>query len=905
MKKNTAASRNYQAFITRYNVYFNGDEHFKETLKQMEQEYVDDYSILIPMHPVEAYTREDAPKPTGSFDRSIKKAQKAIQLHSIAKRPRRKPGHLRDPEYNKWMKRSEYNPFIHNAWMLLGKSRYYNGDFEDASVIFNYVATHFIWIPETVTEAKLWQAKCYCAMDWLFEAEHILVKIKLEQLANATLKELYNYDYADLHIRSNELSKAIPYLNETIHYASGVQKPRLNFLLGQLYEAIGDKKKSYQAYAQAQKGISTSYLTKFKARIRQSNVFTGKDVDSEIKDLKKLARYGRNKEYLDQILYAIGNLYLSKRDTLRAIESYHKAIDESSHGGIEKAIAQLALGKLYYNSRRYDLAQPLYAEAIATLPESYQGINDIQRRSDVLDELAVYSRNVVLNDSLLSLSAMPENQRLSVIDKIISQLKKEEKRTAESAKREEYLANQPTMINAFERKGATIPQSYSLNNDKSWYFYNEALRSAGRTDFQRRWGARKLEDDWRRHDKKHFSFSEFDDSGEDEILTDSEEKSPEKPENVRLEARRNDPHYPEYYLKQIPSTEVEINIAREVIQEGLYNSGLILKDRLEDYSAAHSEWSRLLAEYPYNVYRLEVYYNEYLMNLRGNDTLEAGKWRKMILDEFPQSKEGMAMRDPHYIDNLRRMDIVQDSIYRKAYARYLAGENESVRNIYEHVAEKYPMSTLMSKFMFLNALTFVSENNPEAFKEALRKLLERYPDTELTPMASSYLKGVAQGRELQSDDGNPRSLVWSTKLSTSDETIAIDNDSPRFTFKTDEPHYLTLLFDITETPQNELLYEVARYNFTTYLTRDFDLEMMNFGNLGILLVKGFANHSEASKYLSKYQNSISSGLSMPVRPIIISRSDFDRLSVSGASFDDYDTSLQEHQQAEPAVDTSF
>ena len=43
-KKNTAATRNYQAFITRYNVYFNGDEHFKETLKEMERAYEDDYS---------------------------------------------------------------------------------------------------------------------------------------------------------------------------------------------------------------------------------------------------------------------------------------------------------------------------------------------------------------------------------------------------------------------------------------------------------------------------------------------------------------------------------------------------------------------------------------------------------------------------------------------------------------------------------------------------------------------------------------------------------------------------------------------------------------------------------------------------------------------------------------------
>lgn len=889
-KKNTSASRNYQGFITRYNVYFNGDEHFKETLKQMEQEYKDDYSTIIPMHPVEAYTREEAPHPTGSFDRSIEKAQKAIQLHSITKRPRRKPGHLRDPEYNKWMKRGEYNPFLHNAWMLMGISRYYNGDFEDAAAVFNYVATHFTWLPETVLEAKLWQAKCYCAIDWIFEAEHILARIKPEQLANDTLRELYNFTYANLYIRANEYSKAIPYLREAVSYASGVQKSRLYFLLGQLCEAVGDKSGSYSAYEQAQKGISTSYHTKFNARIRQSNVFSGKNVNLEIDNLKKLARYERNKEYLDQIHYAIGNLYLSKRDTLRAIESYHLAIDESTRGGIEKAVAQIALGEMYYKRHRYDLAQPCYAEAVAVLPESYQGLKEIRRRSDVLDELAVYTRNVVLNDSLLRLAAMPESERLAVIDKIILALKKEEKSAAESARREEYLANQTNIINALNRGGAAMPQSYTLNNDKSWYFYNEATRNAGHTDFQRRWGARKLEDDWRRRDKHRFSFSEFEneENGNAEDIDSKADSQTDEPENVRLEARRSDPHYPEYYLKQIPSTDVEVNTAREVIQEGLYNSGLILKDRLEDYFAADAEWSRLLTEYPYNVYRLEVYYNEYLMNMRQNRTAEAERWRKMILDEFPQSKEGLAMRDPHYIDNLRRMDAVQDSLYRTAYAHYLASDNDAVRNIYNQVAEKYPLSTLMPKFMFLSALTFVGENNPEAFMKSLRTLLERYPDTELTPMASAYLKGVTQGRELQSGDGNPRSLVCSTKLMIGDESGEKEmGDSLGFTFNPDEPHYLAMLFDVTELSKNEVLYAVARHNFSTYMMRDFDLEIMEFGNLGLLLVKGLDNHSDASKYLSKLHMDGSLQILEAVRPVIISHSDFDRLLVSGASFDDY------------------
>ena len=122
-RKNTAASRNYQAFITRYNIYYNGDEHYKETLREMEKTYEDDYSQRLFMHPVEAKAKPKSPQPSGNFDRSIEKAQKAIQLRSIKKRPKKKSGR-QTAEQKAWLKRSEYNPFLHNAWMMMARSQY-------------------------------------------------------------------------------------------------------------------------------------------------------------------------------------------------------------------------------------------------------------------------------------------------------------------------------------------------------------------------------------------------------------------------------------------------------------------------------------------------------------------------------------------------------------------------------------------------------------------------------------------------------------------------------------------------------------------------------------------------------------------------------------------------------------
>ncbi len=426
-KKNTAARRNYTAFITRYNIYYNGDEHYKLTLKEMDDKYEDDFSRLVLMNPVEAKNDPTAPQPSGNFDRSIEKAQKAIQIRSIKQKPPKKSGKSGDLAYKAWMKRDEYNPFLHNAWMMMGRSQYYNGDFLGAASTFFYVSRHFTWLPETVTEARLWQAQSYISMDWLFEAEMILTRIKTAELVNKTLQNLYNSAWADYYIKHEEYAKAIPYLAEAIRLASGSRKIRLNFLMGQLYARTGQNELAYSYFKKAGGSASAPYRTKFNARIKQSEVFSGSDITPEVNALRRMTRYDRNAEYLDQIYYAIGNLYLSRRDTAKAIENYELAVEKSKRNGIDKAICQLTLGSLYFDLRKYDKAQPCYAEAVPLLPESYPDLKRLKLRSDVLDELAVYSQNVTLQDSLLRLSNMTEEEQLKVVNRIIDELKKKEK----------------------------------------------------------------------------------------------------------------------------------------------------------------------------------------------------------------------------------------------------------------------------------------------------------------------------------------------------------------------------------------------------------------------------------------------------------------------------------------------
>lgn len=878
-KKNTPLSRNWQAFTTRYNVYFNGIEHYKEQLQTMEKSYEDDYTRQVLMHPAEAKGNQLMPQPTGNFDRTIEKMQKAIQLHSIKKKPAKRSGSEKE---KKFRARSEFNPFLHNAWLTMGKAQYLNGDFLGAAATFLYISKHFTWLPAVVTEARLWQARCYCALDWAYEAENVLRLVKPAALTSKSLTNLYDNVQADYLLRSDRDKEALPYLQRAASTAKGAQKNRLYFLLGQVYSRLGDKQKAYMAYKKAGSGASTDYRTKFNARIKQSEVFTGSNIRKEVGALKTMTRYQRNNEYLDQIYYAIGNLYLSRGDTAEATKNYILAVEKSTRNGIDKALAQLALGNIYFTEGEYVKAQPCYSEAIPQLNDNYPGYKMLKKRSDVLDELAVFAGNVHLQDSLLTLSKMTPEEQKAVCQKIVDELIKKEKEEAEAAKREEYLAQQEAQGAGKNDKDKT--QQFQLNTDKSWYFYNTMSKNQGKTEFQRRWGARKLEDDWRRRNKSSFSFDE-----EEEEDTDESGEMPNdsiSPEEKEALDKASDPHNVEYYLSQIPKDSTEVQTCNDIIQEGLYNMGLILKDRLEDFPASRKEFNELDSRYPDNIYRLDVYYNMYLMAVRENNPTEAEKWRQMILKEFPESPYGQAMTDPNYFDNLRRMNELQEGMYEKAYTAYLDNNNTEVHTLTADMEKDYPLSKILPKFVFIDALSYLTEGEYEKFQERLTELLQKWPDTDMTDVAGGMLKGMKAGRKPHSGSTNTRGILWDVRLTDSTEETGADGQPANFERDPNAPQYLVLAFPRDSVNSNQLLYDVARFNFSTFVVKDFDMEPMSFSDIGLLVIKGFANLRQLEHYREMMAEG---GLRLPpeVRPIMISKANFELLLREGRSFEEY------------------
>ena len=325
--------------------------------------------------------------------------------------------------------------------------------------------------------------------------------------------------------------------------------------------------------------------------------------------------------------------------------------------------------------------------------------------------------------------------------------------------------------------------------------------------------------------------------------------------------------------------------------------GVILKDKLEDYTAARHEFTELDTRYPDNIYRLDVYYNMYLMAVREDNKAQSEIWRQKILEEFPDSPYGKAMADPHYFDNLRKMHQVQEELYEKAYGAYLEDDNKEVHAITADMEKEYPLSPILPKFVFIDALSYLTEGDNEQFKDRLTELLRRWPETDMTDMASGILKGLKAGRVPHAGLSNSRGMLWEIRLSDWRLEKAPTGSRPTLS-ATPRPRNILCSHSrgIQSMPTWCVYGTWPAFNFSSFVVKDFDLEQMSFSNIGLLIVKGFANLRELEHYRTVMEKS-EIGLPAEVRPIMISKANFELLLREGRSFEDY-FRFQEESESE-------
>lgn len=851
-QKNDAKSRWWHSFTARYNTYYNGSQAFIEGSIEKENANKDNFTEMIPLYMVSNKNS----KSTGlmKFDRAIEKSEKAIKQHSIKKRPEWTKNRRKTAKDIEWLNRKEYNPFLWKAWLLLGKSQFQKGNFDEAAATFSYMSRLYSTQPAINGIARAWLAKSYVELDWLYDAEDVMTKMLRDTIHYRAQKD-WDYTFADYYIKSGQLEQAVPYLQKVIkHERRKKLKARQWYLMGQIQYVLGNKEEAYKAY---QKVIHQHppYELEFNARIAQTEVMAGGRSKQMISKLKRMARSDNNKDYLDQVYYAMGNIYLLQADTANAIGAYEKGNKESTRNGIEKGVLLLKLGDLYWVKEKYNDAQRCYGEAIGLLDKERPDYEQLSERSKVLDELVPHTDAVYLQDSLQVLADLPEEERNKAIDRVIEELKKkeeEEKKAAQEAEAEKVLQRQGATGN--RNNMANRPPAGGQQQGGAWYFYNPMAVNQGKTAFQRQWGKRENTDDWQRINRTVVNLQTTGEGGEeltdstalavsDSLLTDS--IATEETADAAADTLANDPHNREYYLAQIPFTEEQKAASNEIIMEGLFNSGVIFKDKLDNLKLGEKALTRLTRQYPTYSKTDEAWYHLFLLYSRLGNSAKADSCLAHLKADFPESDFTILLSDPFFEENARFGVHIEDSLYAATYEAFRKDRYQEIKANAKISRERFPLGENRPKFIFIEGLGMLNDGDAVSCLANMKEVVEKYPQSEVSEMAGMIIKGVQEGRKLHGgkfdlgDIWSRRSMTVEVSDSTIADTLTVDRNV----------NYVFLLaFNADSVNSNQLLYDMAKYNFTNFMVRNFDIGVDEDNGVSRMLISGFLNYDEALQY---------------------------------------------------------
>lgn len=890
-KKNTASTRWWQAFNTRYNVYFNGSQAFIEGAQEKESASTDNYTELLPLYQVGNKSNREIGK--GKFDVAILKAEKAIKLHSIKNRPEWTKNRRKTAKDIEWLGRREYNPFLWKAWLLLGKAQFQSGKFDEAAATFSYMSRLYSTQPAISGIANSWLVRSYAELDWLYEADDVITRQRRDSIHYRAATD-WDYAMTDYCLHSGDYRRATEYLRRVIrHERRRKQKARQWYLMGQLQTQLGNRTAAYDAYKHVAR-LNPPYELSFNARIAQTEVMAAGASRKMIGRLRRMAVSDNNKDYLDQIYYAIGNIHLADKDTLRAIAAYERGAEKATRSGIEKGVLLLSLGNLYWQRESYSDARRCYGEAIGLLDRDRRDYAELSRRSQVLDELVPHTEAIHLQDSLQALAAMPEDQRNTAIDRVIEALRKkerEERRRQQDMEAEQQNGGQEAVQGTGNLLGQNTSNMQTQGGQGQWYFYNPMAVSQGKSLFQQQWGKRENVDDWQRVNRTVVRMDSDDSSDEGEysdvLETDGAASGDDqKGDSILAQgADAPDPHTREYYLAQIPFSAGQRAASDGVIMESLYNSGVIFKDKLDNLALAEKQLRRLLVQYATWERNDETLYHLFLLHSRRGENARADECVSEMKARYPESQWTQLLADPNYAENARFGVHIEDSLYAAAYEAFKADRYDVVRTNAAISEKRFPQGANRARMLFISGMAQLNDGDATACADAMSKVVENYPESGVSPIAGMILNGIREGRKLHGgkfDLGD----MWTrrTALAASVDSTAADTLSA----ERDTPHVLILAFNPSEVDANKVLFAVGKYNFTSFMVRSFDMRIEETEGAARLVVSGFLNYDEAAQYLRRL--AADKGMAERLkgcRRVVVSEKNMPLLGTH-YSYDDYD-----------------
>jgi len=791
-KKNSFTRRAYHNTTTRYNYYFNAKEIYKLTNQKLVEEHVDDFSELIPLFilPNEEKSKSLYPE----MDRIIDKCSEAIDRHSI------------------YVKKEEHNKWVDDCYMLIGKARFYKAEHYLAIEMFEYVAKAYNKRPEKYP-ALIWLAKTHITINEMNKAEVYLKLLDEGKAMPDKYKGEFHAVYADYLIKDKQHEEAIAQLEKALKVTKKrSEKQRYNYVLAQLWLKKKEFSKASEYFTKVI-DLKPRYDMMFNAQISRALSFDvdGKDNEDVKKMLTKMRKDAKNKEFLDQIYFALADIAFKQADEPLGIEYLQKSVETSVSNNKQKALSYLRLGELFYEKPKYVPAQAYYDSCIAFLPEQYKDYDNIYARSKALKKLVDNIIIVQVEDSLQRMAVDKDFRDKAIAKLIQNELIEEQKKAEQEA---------AALNGGGNLGGANL--GMNANSNGKWYFYNPTILNFGLNDFQKNWGGRKLEDNWRRSNKQ--ASISFDD--------DVETTSGDSLANDSIVI--NEKTSPEYYLQFLPLDDKKINISHNKIIEALYAQGNIYREDFTDYNHSIEAFETLLTRYDTCRYVLPTWYNLYRISLVINDDAMKEKYRKLIIQNYPESEYARIIQDPSYNKTTRETRKRVDNYYSIIFDLYKDKKYDLVLTRVDKAKSIFADNHLQDKFDFIAALAIGHISPRDTFKLALENIILNHAASTVAAEAKVILE------QLSKEGSN-----------TSNASVsAVD----KYSYKPNDVYSFVIVIPSSDNNVNKYKVDISDFNSLFYSNETFNINNIFLNGLNqIIIIKELKNESFAKDYYKSFK----------------------------------------------------
>jgi len=726
-KKDKFLNRNFQALNTKYNVLFNGDLALEQGKIELKENYRDNFWEVLPIERMQLTEEDiepgDARNP--NFERAEDKSIKAIQKRSM------------------FIGGVERNYQIDEAYLLLGKARYYDQRFVPALEAFNYILYKY---PESdkIYEAKIWREKTNIRLESealaINNLKKLMAEIKFKEEIYADANAIIAQAYWNLEQKDSAIARL---KKATFHTKLDEEKARYRFVTGQMFEEV---KKPDSAFKYYQKVIDMKRKSPrryvIQAHARQAKQFDYKNGDTLafLEKFNKLIDDRENRPFLD-VLYHQKALFYDKQDKDKdAIVNYNSSLRQQSEDPYLIASNYRNLAEIYFDQAKYQTAGNYYDSTLVFMVARTKEQKSIQKKRDNLDDVIKYEGMAQRNDSILNIVALPEAERVAFFQSHIEKLKlkeeefrlKQEKELkSKGTQKEDFMGNDAIFADKSNRTLSAPGMSSGSKKGSNFYFYNPATVAQGKKDFQNKWGNRTQGTYWRNQKASPGDVkSSLEGFEEEEDPADAFTKKEDQEELVDGPEKSI-----EFYLTQLPTTQKEKDSIAKERNFAYYQLGMIYKEKFKEYQLAADRFEILLRSKPEERLVLPAMYHLY----RTYEIISPSKalaLKDKILSQFPESRYAQLISKGN-VDALSESD--PEIYYAKLYKQHDKGDYRDVWHKTIEAIDIYNGEEVVPKLEMLKAIIAGKLFGLQEYKKGLNEISLNYPNVEEGKRAEKLL----------------------------------------------------------------------------------------------------------------------------------------------------------------------